>query len=592
MANDYRYTITERGIVSQNCQIGPQVFGEYVLADIQQASSTFQYATAVGKYTCAWGLGIFGKIGYSRPVKYTARRVNPPGSVGFPAIDILSTTGALIGRIRSDVEKTIITSLEFTLVNGDCRDFTLELNALPDFPLAPFSIIKVNIGDSSFGWYCGKITSQQSKGARNGETFVFRGEGFSITDLTNLVMDTDVQFQGPQDVGSIVNTIAETQIDPFCSVNYNPSKIDTNTGVLTFNDIQPGQSKIPKFLDTLAEMGNCEWGVDGDGDFFFLPVETNVVKTYFIGYQLNEFTPQLNLKDVKNTIFLQRQNGVGSGGVGYVVDAILSDNTSIAKYGKKELKKQFPGFFSSTDMQTVGNQLLSDLKEPKNSASASGLQVSGEDDFVRRGIHRFILPFDTFPETYSEVEDAAEWDIFTNSGATVTVEDDATLFVFGASSVKASFENANGSRIELRNNFRGKIQNLRVWVRSSRATNEFTLGCGLTNWNENTKPISFNNAQAFFNFDWDLSSENLDRIGVVGLGCNTDTATDIWIDKIEFVIKGFPYYKLKSSKQTYKFSPGENDVQMQFDRIPSKMEDYINNILALAEENAFVAEVR
>lgn len=583
------FDIQTRSVAVESAQFGVSCVGELISNEEKGLITTYQYATTPYRWSCTMGHRPFCAVGWSRPIEYTVRSVNPNTGANVPSISILSSTGALIGRIRTDVENSIVSGLEFTIVNGDCRDFVLTLNQLPEFPLVAYSVISVNIGDTDFNWYMGKVTDQGDIKAKDGNLYVFKGEGLSLTDIRNLVMDIGTVFTAPQDVGQIVESIVLDQIEPFSMVNYNVSKINTATGVLTATEIEPGSAKINEFLDSLAKMANHEWGVDGDGDFFFLPVETDVVKTFFIGYDINDFTPRLNLQNVKNTIFMQRQQGLGAGGAGWVVADILTDDTSVAKYGKRELRYQAPGFFGDDDLTLIGTRLLEDLKDPKYSAQVSGFQVFGEAQFIQRGIHRFILPFDQYPETWNEVEDVTEW---TTVGSGITLSDESSIFVLGAGGIRAECLNASGSRFELDQEFKGNIQKIRFWFRSSRLLGEITVGIGLTNWDEYTTKFACPVVDQFFSVEWDVSVNNLKRVTKFAIECPTDEATDFYLDQIDVVVNGFPYYKVKSVKQTYKFYPENSSVSMEFDRVPSKMEDYINNILALAEQNKFTGEVR
>lgn len=583
------FDINTRSVLVESAQLGVACAGELLSNEPKNLTTTYQFATSPYRWSCTMGHRPFRAVGWSRPVQYTLRTSSNTGGGIVPSISILSSTGALIGRIRTDVENSIVSGLEFTIVNGDCRDFVLTLNRLPEFPLVAYSVISINIGDTDFNWYMGKVTDQGDIKAKDGNLFVFKGEGLSLTDIRNLVMDTGVIFTAPQDVGGIVESIVLDQIVPFCMVNYNVSKINTSTGVLTATEIEPGSAKITEFLDSLAKMSNHEWGVDGDGDFFFLPIETDVVKTFFIGYDINDFTPRLNLRDVKNTIFMQRQQGLGAGGAGWVVADILTDDTSIAKYGKRELRYQAPGFFGDDDLTLIGDRLLEDLKDPKYSAQANGLQVFGEAQFIQRGIHRFVLPFDQYPEIWDEVETL---DDFATVGSGITLSEESSIFVLGAGGIRAECLTASGSRFELTKEFKGNIQKIRFWFRSSRLLGEITVGIGLTNWNEYTTKFACPVVDQFFSVEWDVSANNLKRITKFAIECPTDEATNFYLDQIDIVVNGFPYYKVKSVKQTYKFNPDNSSVSMEFDKVPSKMEDYINNILAIAEQNKYTGEVR
>jgi hypothetical protein len=587
--SDYPFRVIQRTISVENAQFGVSALGELVANEPITQSITTQYAITNQIFSCAIGRGPFRSRGYTRPFAYTRRRTTTPGTGAIPSINILSSTGALIGRIRTDVQNTIVSGLEFTIVNGDCRDFVLELNTLPDIPLAPFSIVQINVADSSFNWFIGKITDQQVEGTRNGRKYIYKGEGYSQSDMKFLVMDDSSNYAAATDVGLIVEDIVTNQLVTASRINYNPTKLDNATGVFTANEIQPGKSKISEFLDTLAAMANYEWGIDGDGDFFFQPVNDDVVRTFFVGYELNDFTPRQNLKDIRNSIVLQRQQGKGSGGAGWVISSILNDDTSIAKYGKREYRFQAPGFFSDADLLLVGNRLLEDYKNPRISATASGFQVTDESSFIRRGLSRFVLPFDRYPKTYNEVEDKDEW-IVTDSS--IVLEDETSILVFGASALKVSVNGSSGGRLELDQNFVGLIDKVRFWIRGSTTGTFLTVGIGLTLWDENTRAISIPVQDSYFCFDWDTSSLNLTEINKFAIRIDTDDELEFYLDKIEFVVKGNPFYNLKNTKQTYRFYPEDQSVDMELDRVPSKMEDYINNILRLAEENKFVSEVR
>lgn len=583
------YVLETRSVSIQSSQFGASTLGQLVANEPTNLLSTYVYATTPFTWSCTMGHRPFRAVGWSRPVEYTVRRFDPNRGGNPPSISILSSTGALIGKIRTDIENSIVSGLEFTIVNGDCRDFVLTLNKLPEFPLVAYSVISVNVGDSDFNWYMGKVTDQGDLKAKDGNLFVFKGEGLSLTDIQNLVMDTGTIFTAPQDVGVIVEDILINQIVPFSMVKYNVSKINTDTGVLTANNIQPGSAKINEFLDSMARMSNHEWGVDGDGDFFFLPIESDVVRTFFLGYNVNDFNPRLNLQNVKNSIFMQRQQGLGSGGAGWVVSDILSDDTSIAKYGKRELRYQAPGFFSDSDLTLIGTRLLEDLKDPKVSATSNGFQVFTEAEFIRRGIHRFILPFDQYPETWNEAEDVTEWSAI---GGGITLSDETSIIVLGASAIRGECTGALNSRIELTQPFKGNIAKIRFWFRASERLSEVTVGVGLTNWNEHTTTFGCPVQDQYFSVEWDLSALNLKRLGKFAVQIPTNDPVDVYIDQIDVVVNGFPYYKVKSTKQTYRFAPENSSVSMEFDRVPSKMEDYINNILAIAEQNKFTGEVR
>lgn len=506
----------------------------------------------------------------------------------FAEIGITSVSGALVGKIRTDIQYSSVVSLDFTLDDMGCADFRLRLNRLPEFPILPFSILEVTIGEASEPHYKGEITYPDDIGTQR-EFFEFRGFGLR-NYLKGLKADTD--FSAGTDVGEVIDELAQTWIAPFAPINYNSSKIDTSTGVILASDIELGKYFLNKILDTLADMANYNWGVDGNGDFFWEPKTSSTVKTLFAGYDMTSFEPKLNLQDVKNVIMVQRQEGRGSGGSGWAVAGIFNDDTSVAKYGRKELNYQIPGFFSDADAQIVGENLRDEFSEPKITAKADGLLVQTADDILERGQYRVILPQESYSSTVNDVDDEGEWTIF---GSGLTKSDDTTNFVHGASSLKLDYTSALNARAEIPLVVDiGLIERIRFYIRGSKLGNYLTLGVGTTSWDENTTDLPITAVNAFFLFDWDVTNLGLSSFEKLAIRVDegATVATTINIDKIDVKVKGFKPYTLTLTRARYKFAPKEQLCDVEFGTLPPRMENYISSLLAQSEELNFTQEVR
>ena len=140
-------------------------------------------------------------------------------------------------------------------------------------------------------------------------------------------------------------------------------------------------------------MTNHIWGVDSERDFYFLARNQNTLKTFFIGYDLHDFSPRENQEAVKNVIMVQRKQGRSDGGAGWSVAGIYNNTTSVKKYGRKELNYQVPGFFSNQDCQTVGQALLRDNKDPQLFAKVKSLPLGRLGSPLELGKYRFVSPF-------------------------------------------------------------------------------------------------------------------------------------------------------------------------------------------------------
>lgn len=320
---------------------GESVFGEeYTLPQIAQSN------LSGGRFRTQYGWGHRSSRGWTRSAQWTPQQVSA-ADVGDVTITISSVSGAVLGRTRTDVEKPILQSIEFTHDENGCADFTLRLNRLPTFEILPFSIIDVTVANTSFGWYSGVVTFVDEAGTRGGSfeamsdrPYEYRGFG-RRRYMEHMRADTD--FTSLQDVGQVVKTlfrdwvVGVDEAYPFSPIIYSESKIETDTDTVLANQIELGKFSLRQVFDTLAQMANARWGVDGDGETYFEQKTTVPRKTFCIGYKLNDFEPKISYENIKNAIIVQRQQGRGAGGAGWAVAGLFNNESSVKKYGRNEL---------------------------------------------------------------------------------------------------------------------------------------------------------------------------------------------------------------------------------------------------------------
>lgn len=502
-------------------------------------------------------------------------------------IDVFSREGFILGKIRNDVQRPILSSLEFTINENGCADFKMSLVAKPAFEILPFSIVKVRLFNSDFYWYAGEIIDLDDD-APNRDTFEYKGRGLKryLAELTD-----DRDFNGTSDLGEIVRDIVETTVAPNSPIGYAFGKLENPIGVALVSDVEMGAASIDKVFESLATMADATWGIDGDADVYFNARETALQRTFFLGYGAGEFSPKINLGAVKNSILVQRQQGRGAGGAGWAVAGIYSDTTSIRKYGKKELRFQVPGYFSDDDCQAVGEALLAARKDPKFSGTLSGIPITTPGDYLSPGVYRVILPFDEYEVEASALDSAADWTV--TALGDLALSDDTTNFIYGTGSVKLTFQTADQDRAEFSPAVVGTIKRIRFYIRSTKPGALVTVGVGETTWNEATRLINFGVVNRFFRFDWDVSAENFSQIGKIGFRVEGDQAaeTSINVDKLDILIAGNKTYRLDLAKATYKIAPGDFSVDAEFGEVPPKLENYLTTLFKNAEENKYTGEL-
>lgn len=541
------------------------------------------------------GFFTLGQRGYSRPEILTIR----PGDAGdptIPDITITNVAGAFIGKIRTDIQFSIVESISFTLINGlDCADFTLVLNKLPEFPLPEFSLLSFNISGRIGTWYTGLVEQIPEVGTQR-KSFIYKGIGLGKAYAQTLSGNIDIVAGTGKDVGLAFLELCQQILVPQTPINLNFAKINTTTGVILLNDLQFGKYKLPKIFDTLASMAAHTWGVDGDRDVYFLPAPKDgdtPQKTFFIGYDLQNFKPKRNLKAVRNTVVVQRKEGRGSGAAGWKVGGIFTNDSSVAKYRIRELNFQVPGFFEQDEINLIGNALLAEKAEPKFSGTMDGFRIEDGSDFLEPGLYRFIMGFEPYPIIFSDVDDASEW-AKTGAGDLTVVNEDE-IFVFGARGIKLNYTDAQNDVIELSSqSFTGSIKKIRVFIRANKIGQLITFGVGKTTAFENSVKMEFPIQNVFYDFDWDVSDLNITEVNKVGISVDElgpVASTNIYVDKIEFDITGHKFYKLPITKTTYTFSPNKITARGEFGLLPPKMENFLKGLFSTASELKFTQEI-
>lgn len=567
---------------------GAYVFGEKVIAETIQLSTTTEDNTSGIRPRNSFGFSYFGKRAYSRPEAWTPRDTSDTGGDAFSSISITSITGALVGRIRIDHQNTIFHSLEFTNNQQGCADFTLKLNALPDFPILRFSVISVKFFDTEFNWYKGIIDYVPEDGSAR-DYYEFRGFGFS--KLLGRVTIEETYPLG-LDVGEIVDDIAGSTEVANAGVAYLPGNIDTSTGVVTVSDHDLSKNKVTKYLDLYRNMGNAYCGVGADGAIFFEEKTEDLVRTLFEGYDFDQFEVEVNLKAIFNSIIVQRQTALGSGGSGWAIATVRNNDTSIAKYGLNEKTFQIPGMLSDADAQTIGDAVLAQESEVKYSATVKGIPLKSQSAFLDRGNYRFIRVASRFTEVIQECDDVADWSA-PATGIDFEVATETTSIISGSSAIEISWTYALGGDAFATCDFSGSIQVVRIWVRSTLTGQPFSFGFGISDFTENLTPISVVTENQYFPISIDTSGLGLTSIGQIGFKILTSEAGSIICDRCEVEAKGNKHYTMELNEATYYIGPDDARVNATFGPfVERSTSDYTAAVLAQAEENKFTGLIR
>jgi hypothetical protein len=545
----------------------------------------------------SYGFNARGTKPYTRPALKEFEVFDSDKFV-IPNIEIFSVSGARVGIIRTDAQKSLLKKITFTIDENGCADFEFILNTLPSFEILPFSTIAMNVGGATKDQFRGVITLPDDIQTIKTE-YVFKGFGFRryLQDLK-----ANIVYPGGSDISAIVDKIARVEIAPYSPINYNSTLIDTPTGVVLTNAIELGKYSIDIILDILSQMTHTDtyyytWGVDGEGDFYFKKVLKNVaLRSHFVGYTSQVFSGSYDHNNIKNVITLTRKQSIATGGAGWTVAGVYSDSASIAKYGRNEASLQLPGYFSDADADLVGEALLEDVKEPAFKAKMSGFIAKKSGDFLELGLHRVLLhgkQFQTYKESLNDLEDYTEFTV-TTGGGDFTLSDDTTFFISGQSSVKIAFSAiTGGAAMEMDAVGAGQIKEIRFYIRSDRVGTVFKAGVGTGSFVENLRSVDVPLINQFIPIVLDLENAGLTSISKFGLSFpfySGGGARNLWIDKLDIVYKGKDTRKMLFKRAKYTYSPDNSDTEVEFGAVTKGLPQYVAGLQRVTDDLMFTGE--
>lgn len=570
-------------------RLGGSRFGSSQLNRSDTVSRTIEEFISIDLKRLQGGWGHFGERQWGRTGDYTIRGVvTTPGK--NPVIKFTSSSGAILGSVRSDVEKTILRRLKFTRLGGDCKDCEIILNKLPSFPLMNYSFVQIKVGNSATGWYFGRVVDSPEPSDQNQDEYKYRVFGLS-EELAEISGDSRT-FSALTDIGEIIYEIATEIIGVETKIAINDTLINQATSVPIVSTFTLDQTKLKQVLDDFAKMANHDWGVDGDGSFFFLPKEESIKNTYFLGYRPIEANIKTNIKEVRNRIIGTRKELTGAGTPGWKIGSISIDVKSQKKYGTKEKMIQLPGNASNDDIKLLTDAVLLELKEPKKSGKIKIYNID-ENDFIERGECKLILPYAKYDREYESFDDPTV--SFTKTGGgDLLIEQEETNFIDGQSSMKLSWSNAIGDHVETTQELKAKINSIRLYINQSEADRVIKFGFGWNLWDEYTKEIAIPASAigVWVPFIWDVSDLGITRINRVGFGIVGSGSGTAYLDRMFINVSEFRHETFDHFKQIYYFSEKERRMDLELGPDLTRLENYMAGLSRLAEESRTAGEIQ
>jgi hypothetical protein len=527
------------------------------------------------------------------------------GESGPGTISITSASGAVSDTIRTDVRRPLLHTLEFTNSKDGCADFSFTLHRMPSFPLIPFSIVSIKIGDTAFDWYSGVLNYPDYGGIgiseRNGREGPFKFSGKGLAQYLDQIEAQDQYSGGPSvDVTDIVRQMVQDWIVPFSPISYDESKIYAAAGVPLLDNIDTSKTPIGKALTILADQAKCRFGVDGDGDFFFVPYEDEPSAVYFVGKDFHSWAPKENMDSVINYWLLTRNGVRDSEKSGWTVGAVAEDGPSQKKYKFRRETKSFPGYWGDATFAMVAANLIERTKDPEACAVAKNWIVPSTGiRFVPIGRCYVVEPHAKNWTIFDDLDDSAIW--------TGPVAEDSDVLMWSENSIRIDHAGADSDSIDSEEtddfttaylfkdlSFYGKVTKIAFYARATRIGNIGVFGFGDSAWNEYAEnPIEIYNAGNFERQEVDIEAlvaGGVSSLRYFGVQIRNENPLSLYLDRIEIEVNGARWLNLQVTK--VRTDPKMKNLEVEFGTQPPSLPSFMRGLMAAQSDLRFGQEIR
>ena len=510
--------------------------------------------------TASYNSGVFGDMVYTRP---NVKRIQELERQGLDYNIEFFFNEVNIGIVYLSAGKSIVNKIKIVNNKFGSQSAEIDFNTLPNFDIPPFTKVVIKKGLTHL--FTGELlidTNQTTSQIR------FKASGY-YQYLNKWKPSKNYTFDSI-DIGFIVNSIMKSEIERRKEgMTYNATKIKVDTGrsLISLNDfmITEENSKftIEKLISTMADLVVYDYGVDAEGDFFFLPKNSTVIENYFLGYNANDVALKTNYKDVKNHLTITRQ-----GNNGFSIALIDNNLTSQAKYGQKDFTYQVPSFFNNSDAQILADALLEQNSEPKSIAEIKNINLDSDFVNLTRGMYRIVEDFKTTQVIYNVVDDITGW-----SGG---VSLNTTNLVFGRYSLNVLIQN----EVTLNQSFEGRIEKISFFINSSNSGKNLQFFI-IQGENKIFYDFEIFQSNTWVEITLNANVEDLTGIGFLNL---FTVSQSFFLDKISFLVQSNKSTLMELNKIEYNLSNIGNTYNLTLGQPEAKLENFVGSLIRQSQE--------
>lgn len=354
-------------------------------------------------------------------------------------------------------------------------------------------------------------------------------------------------------------------------IKYDPLLVEESTGLTVGGMRDHDGLTIQKAFELLEKLarGRYALGVNENGYYFFKRIETDVIKKFIVGYDLNNQAVNTNYDNIKNIINVNRSKGKGETGVGWITAASAFDSTSIAKYGSSTKDITIPEYIDDDTAQKIANAELENSKDPKDFAKLEGLKYDG---LLEIGNYGVVSPFGDYAIVIDEMDSISGW-----TPVSISISASSSILVTGANSVFCNVLNNSYITKTYNVDTRGK-KFIKFWLRSSLAGQFIELEIISTEPNSYTIDIPVQVINDWFLVEIDISAYPFHGIDSLYFNFTHIGNALVYIDEISIVKYDALHTNLSYKQAVYDLRAHDRIVNLELGLQQDGLSEYLANI--------------
>jgi len=369
-------------------------------------------------------------------------------------------------------------------------------------------------------------------------------------------------------------------------IEYSAGLIEESTGLSVGGMRDHDGLTIQKAFELLEKLarGQYAMGVNEDGYYFFKAIETDPLRKFIMGYDVNKQAVTTNYDNIKNTINVNRAKGKGEPGNGWITAASSFDSTSIAKWGSATKDITVPDFIDDATAQIIADSELENLKDPKQHAKVESIKFDG---LLEIGNYGIVSPFGEYTTIVDEMDSITDWVVNSFVGFSA----DSTVLVTGAASIYMNRAVPPGNAYKLYNiDARGK-KFLKFWMY---AINLGTYTRVKINNNASYQiDVTVETINDWFLVEWDISSYPFDTITRIDFTYfDVTEVRRVHIDEISLVSYTAIHTDLPYKQATYNLKAHDRTVTLELGLQQDSLSEYLANVSNAIETNNLLLKDR